>query len=111
MKTSFKEVSCDEKIVKSVICQVCDEFKITQKELFQPVHGRENFLWLVAVCLVGDVSGLPPRAIARLFGSASPAGAASAPLWLKEYFELIPGLRKKYEDLRKKIADNPGFSN
>lgn len=89
MERLLKEMKSRRDYLNEIIQSVCEEFDVTASEIREAPGRQENLLRLVALSLADELIGLPPRFTARMR--------------LDKYLEFIPGLKSKYEALRKKL--------
>ena len=77
--------------MRRIVRQVCDEFDVTPREIFQNSRGKENLLHLVVIFLAGELGGLS-------------FGAELGPRRrFRKYLKFIPSLSEKCEELKEKI--------
>lgn len=109
MTDKFSEKPMQKKeLIQEIIHEVCAEFKVAPKELFEGGQDRENLLELIVICLVRDLSGLSPRGISRELPGTSLDTIAVARSRLGKYLLFIPGLKEKYEKLSGRIIKKVG---
>ena len=93
-----KRLVRDGELMRRVVRLICDEFHVTPREISRSGRRKENLLYLMAIFLAGELGGL---------SSGVPAGTRRR---FKKYLKFIPGLSRKYEELKKKIIKKGGRS-
>ena len=92
-----------EKIIPEIVRRVAVEFRVARRDILNRRQGDENFVRLMAISLVRELSRLEAHAIGRAFGISPANGADRACRHFAKYLRHIPGLRKKYEKLKREL--------
>ena len=78
-------------LAEAIVRQVCAEFGVSPRELLEQEGEAENLLLLITLALFEELADLSPRISARRR--------------LQKYLKFIPGLRKTYEKLGRRLKE------
>ncbi len=90
-------------LVEEIIRQVCREFRAEREDVVRAGTPDDNFLTLMAMSLSVELLDMPGEDIAKAFDRESVSDIGRAPLELRRYFRMIPGLANKYEKIKTRI--------